>query len=305
MNDLTLQRFFEVKTTRLEAEHALALSAAQTALRHAMQAGRLLLEVKNKLPHGEFLPWIEKNLTFSDRTARVYMQVARNDRFLKMQQRDNSTLTIDEAIEIIAEKERPKVVEAPTDRSRSVFDRSQSENYELCQIWPDQLFKYAIMLDVAGYDVPKAASILGLTEESVSLALNPVIPQIAGWDEFGSGAAAMDHWCASMVNDLLAAWRCTALRNALYGASNTEAWASEFIPKFEAMAIAAEAAYEDAHNAELDSFILGSSDYVALSCMASDLARMATGIVPTRALDARTEFDRWKAVEANQVAVAA
>jgi hypothetical protein len=37
--------------------------------------GKLLVQVKNSLDHGEFTPWVEQNLPFEPRTARRYMQV--------------------------------------------------------------------------------------------------------------------------------------------------------------------------------------------------------------------------------------
>lgn len=37
--------------------------------------GRNLAEVKGRLDHGHFLPWVKENLPFSDETARKYMKV--------------------------------------------------------------------------------------------------------------------------------------------------------------------------------------------------------------------------------------
>jgi hypothetical protein len=44
---------------------------------HALEAGRLLLEAKAGLPHGAWLPWLQENCAFPERTARLYMKVAR------------------------------------------------------------------------------------------------------------------------------------------------------------------------------------------------------------------------------------
>ena len=43
-----------------------------------MAAGDLLIEAKTQIPHGGWLPWLKANVEISDRTARVYMQSAKN-----------------------------------------------------------------------------------------------------------------------------------------------------------------------------------------------------------------------------------
>lgn len=56
--------------------HELACRRAGEAIEHAKQAGRLLLEAKGALKHGEWLPWLEQNILVSPRQAQRYMQVA-------------------------------------------------------------------------------------------------------------------------------------------------------------------------------------------------------------------------------------
>jgi len=53
------------------------------SLEKAFTIGQLLEEQKKELPHGEFIPWIEKNLPFGDRTARNYITVYKNKDILK------------------------------------------------------------------------------------------------------------------------------------------------------------------------------------------------------------------------------
>ena len=45
----------------------------KSTVRDAIIAGEILTKVKDDLPHGEFLPWIEKNCIFSQPTAHRYM----------------------------------------------------------------------------------------------------------------------------------------------------------------------------------------------------------------------------------------
>lgn len=47
------------------------------ALNYALEAGKLLTDIKNELEHGEFLPWAEKNLPFSRQTSDRYVKLYR------------------------------------------------------------------------------------------------------------------------------------------------------------------------------------------------------------------------------------
>jgi len=59
-------------------EHAHCKAAFSDAVEHALAAGRLLLEAKVAVAHGEWLPWIEQNFDGGTRTAQGYMRLARD-----------------------------------------------------------------------------------------------------------------------------------------------------------------------------------------------------------------------------------
>jgi hypothetical protein len=63
---------------RIGAAHAEALASARTTLGHARRCGELLLQVKARLPHGQFMAWVEANCPFGKRTGQNYMRVARD-----------------------------------------------------------------------------------------------------------------------------------------------------------------------------------------------------------------------------------
>ena len=62
--------------TKINDAHRAALQAAQDALVAAREAGRLLMEVKAGLGHGEWGAWLEANVEFSARSAQGYMRIA-------------------------------------------------------------------------------------------------------------------------------------------------------------------------------------------------------------------------------------
>lgn len=55
--------------------HAEAHDFATRAVDRAIEMGKLLCGVKDKLPHGEFGAWVQSHCGFTDRTARRYIQL--------------------------------------------------------------------------------------------------------------------------------------------------------------------------------------------------------------------------------------
>lgn len=56
---------------------------ARTSLEKAIRVGELLTNIKSRLSHGEWLPWIKENLPFTERTARNYIRLHENRELLK------------------------------------------------------------------------------------------------------------------------------------------------------------------------------------------------------------------------------
>lgn len=75
---LTGDNFLPSIAVDIKAAHeAVGLNARAMAER-ALEAGRLLIEAKDNLRHGEFLPWLKDNVGMSERTARRYMTLAKS-----------------------------------------------------------------------------------------------------------------------------------------------------------------------------------------------------------------------------------
>jgi hypothetical protein len=56
--------------------HKEAVEAEARAMQRAIDAGKLLIEAKESLQHGQWLPWLKQHIAFSERTARNYMRLA-------------------------------------------------------------------------------------------------------------------------------------------------------------------------------------------------------------------------------------
>src|SRR5262245_37386076 len=74
---------------------------------HAIAAGLLLMEAKEIVAHGEWIPWLQANCEIGPRQAQTYMRLARNRHKVEaIKTRCDSYLTI-AAAEALVGKPRP------------------------------------------------------------------------------------------------------------------------------------------------------------------------------------------------------
>lgn len=85
-------------------EHGAALKAATTALKHAMECGRLLIEAKAGIGHGSWSDWLGTNFDGSTRTAQAWMRLYRNRHRLESKAQSSADLSIDGALKLLAER---------------------------------------------------------------------------------------------------------------------------------------------------------------------------------------------------------
>jgi hypothetical protein len=76
MSDLGDNRL-AMLAAEVTAAHAGVLDAAKTAAERAIDAGRALLEAKELLKHGQWLPWLDEHCHLPERTAQLYMKIAK------------------------------------------------------------------------------------------------------------------------------------------------------------------------------------------------------------------------------------
>lgn len=98
----------------IEREHQAAHQAARSALEHALECGRLLIQAKAALPHGQWLPWLEANTTISARQSQNYMRLHRHrDELEAANAQRDSHLPIRDALALLA---------GPRTGRRTIFD---------------------------------------------------------------------------------------------------------------------------------------------------------------------------------------
>jgi hypothetical protein len=87
---------------RIRAEHEATADALKTSIGHGIAAGELLVEAKEQVPHGEWLPWLKTNCAISERTAQLYMRLAKNRIAIEEQIRNGvADLSLNEAAALL------------------------------------------------------------------------------------------------------------------------------------------------------------------------------------------------------------
>ena len=76
MTDIDRSNSLADLAARICSEHEACTSAQQRGLEHAVAAGKLLIEAKGQVPHGQWLMWLRDNVQIPERTAQRYMAVA-------------------------------------------------------------------------------------------------------------------------------------------------------------------------------------------------------------------------------------
>jgi Protein of unknown function (DUF3102) len=94
---------------KINAEHEASTAGIKRGVAHAITAGALLIEAREQLAHGQWLPWLEANCVFPARTASHYMRLARGRDQITDEIGNVADLTVREAVALIAQ---PTVAEA-------------------------------------------------------------------------------------------------------------------------------------------------------------------------------------------------
>jgi hypothetical protein len=96
-------------------EHVCGEETTRNGLAHYCNAGAALIEAKRQLRHGSFRTWVEANVCFSYRTARVYMLLA------KHRAKWQHAASLRDALDLLAKRDEP----VEDDRQRRRFDEAR------------------------------------------------------------------------------------------------------------------------------------------------------------------------------------
>jgi hypothetical protein len=104
---------------RIVAEHEACKDAVKRGAEHVMRAGDLLIEAKALLQHGQWLPWLAKHCAFSDRTAQLYMRLAKRRPEIEANPQRVADLSLRGAVAMLAPDEADKALAG----GREIVDR--------------------------------------------------------------------------------------------------------------------------------------------------------------------------------------
>ncbi len=114
---------------KVNREHRHAQSSAQQAVKHAVEAGELLLKAKEAVGHGGFTKWIEENFEGKPRHARRYMRLAKAADQDRIDPDEVSSLT--EAENMLRDQDaEPTREEYEPEVEGEEYDFSSQEEYE-------------------------------------------------------------------------------------------------------------------------------------------------------------------------------
>jgi hypothetical protein len=102
MTEIALSNWLTDLAHRIKAEHEAVSDALKESVRHAITAGELLIEAKQQLKHGQWLPWLKDHCAISERTAQLYMRCARNRDAIEANTQRVADLTLNEAAAMLA-----------------------------------------------------------------------------------------------------------------------------------------------------------------------------------------------------------
>jgi hypothetical protein len=93
---------------RINDAHEKVKQALQRGAEHAIEAGRLLLQAKPTVRHGNWLEWVGTNCRFAERTAQLYMRLAEERPLLEAKTQRIADLTVNDAIKLLEPLKSPE-----------------------------------------------------------------------------------------------------------------------------------------------------------------------------------------------------
>ena len=167
----------EITTTTVQRIQALAAeleTLGKTALGKAVEAGNLLRECKASLAHGGWLPWLEANFTFADRTARRWMKLAEDVEAGRLKTDTVSNLA--EAYRITTE---PTAEE--NDQRPETFAELEESQKDACRIWWNYCAAEVLARHAMGIPAKEIAVHTGRSLDEVERIIRP---RFIPWDSY-------------------------------------------------------------------------------------------------------------------------
>jgi Protein of unknown function (DUF3102) len=87
---------------RIQVEHQAVAASLKRSIERAIAAGELLIEAKEQIPHGDWLPWLQEHCGVTPRSAQGYIRLARNRDKIELMRNGCAFLGVKEALNCLA-----------------------------------------------------------------------------------------------------------------------------------------------------------------------------------------------------------
>jgi Protein of unknown function (DUF3102) len=104
---------------------------------HVMAAGDLLIAAKSQLKHGQWLPWLAEHCAMPERTAQLYMRMAKNRTAIEKQIRNVPDLTFRGAVAALA----------PPNEGEAILQRIAAADAEIADAVADKLERQRVFAE--------------------------------------------------------------------------------------------------------------------------------------------------------------
>ena len=104
LHDPALSNSLTDLAARFRIEHRACMDSMRDSVAHAIAAGEILIEAKQQLNHGHWLPWLKEHCgDVAERTAQLYMRAAKNCATIEDEIRNAvADLSLNEAMALLA-----------------------------------------------------------------------------------------------------------------------------------------------------------------------------------------------------------
>jgi hypothetical protein len=170
--------------------HRLVTEAAQSSLQYSIEIGTMLIDVKKDVKHGDWEAWLAKNCPeISDRTARVYMRLARPENAAKLEtvaeENGNAVadLSVRSAAKLLSRPRAPKPEGGTTPKPPRKSKTATPDLKDLLKnVGPDEVGTALVLADWGNEQIQELIKILASrfakpTPDDLSTVLHHTPPQ--------------------------------------------------------------------------------------------------------------------------------
>jgi hypothetical protein len=119
--------------TRIREAHERCHASMTQGLQHALEAGQLLIQAKDQIPHGEWLTWLQTHCDIGERQSQNYMRLARDlPRLNPANTQRVADLSVRQALTLVSENAHTahQLRKLPEEQQAELFEQTAQRKVE-------------------------------------------------------------------------------------------------------------------------------------------------------------------------------